>query len=231
MVRKENKQKQANNMQGTSSGTKPDNAQERKGNGQFTQPPKKDPKAIPILKWPITGLDDDLDGLNKIEYLEDIEAYRREIADYKGDKPKLYALIMQYLSDESRGALKAYIDQKNPAMSKTDEAKDIFSKLDNSRYAEFKMTYLNNLQLKACKPPEDLNVIFTLANTYVKPKTVTGGGLGSTFATTVDTVDKSRRRRGSRGNTKQDGQWGVEDKQLETGSNVLSGSESSSTKK
>ncbi len=35
---------------------------------------------------------------------------------------------------------------------------------------------------------EDLNKIFTLANTYLKPKLVTGpGSSGSTFATTADT--------------------------------------------
>jgi hypothetical protein len=90
-------------------------------------------------------------------------------------------------------ALKAYKDQKNPELSKVDEAMDFFSKLDNTRYAEFKMTY------KACNPPADLNEIFTLANTYLKPKAATGGGFASTFATTVDTVDKSRRRRGGKG--------------------------------
>jgi hypothetical protein len=33
-------------------------------------------------------------GLNKINYLEDIKAYRREVADFQRDKPKLYALIL-----------------------------------------------------------------------------------------------------------------------------------------
>ncbi len=47
------------------------------------------------------GLDDDADGLNKLDYLEDMKQYRREIADYKRDKPKLYALIMKYLSNKS----------------------------------------------------------------------------------------------------------------------------------
>jgi hypothetical protein len=194
-------------------------------------------------------------------------AYRKELADFWRDKPKLYALILQHLSDESldavqkevgwteieegadpeglwqlielkhkvhstsqveavvklaartqlamtrqgafesivafkqryTNALKAYKDQKNPELLPVDEAMDVFSKLDNTRYAEFKMTYLNNLQLKACNPPADLNEIFTLANTYLKPKAATGGGFASTFATTVDTVDKSRRRRGGKG--------------------------------
>jgi hypothetical protein len=41
------------------------------------------------------------------------------------------------------------------------------------------------------KPPADLNEIFTLANTYLKPKLVSSsGGMGSTFATTADTIKK-----------------------------------------
>jgi hypothetical protein len=61
--------------------------------------------------------------------------------------------------------LKAYKDQKNPELLKMDEAINFISTLDNARCAEFKTTYQSNLQLKACSPPEDLNAIFTLANT------------------------------------------------------------------
>jgi hypothetical protein len=205
------------------------------------------------------GLDDDADGLNKLNYLEDMKQYRREIADYKRDKPKLCALIMKYLSDESieavqkeagwtavetdtdletlwqlvalkhkvhssseveavmklaartqlastwqgayesiisfkqryNNSLKACNDQKNPAMKPEDVAMDFFSKLDNGRYAEFKTTIINGLQMKSIKPPKDLNEIFTLANTYLKPKLVTGpGGAGSTIATTADTIER-----------------------------------------
>jgi len=46
------------------------------------------------------GLDDEQDGLNKLDYLEDMKAYRKELMDYRRDMPKLYALILQYLSDE-----------------------------------------------------------------------------------------------------------------------------------
>jgi hypothetical protein len=67
---------------------------------------------------------------------------------------------------------------------------DFFSKLDNGRYAEFKTTYLNYLQMKSCSLPKDLNEMFTLASTHLKPKMALGGGIGSTFATTADKVDK-----------------------------------------
>jgi hypothetical protein len=97
---------------------------------------------------------------------------------------------------------------------------DIFSKLDNARYVDLKKTYLNNLQLKACDPTEDPNKIFTLANTYSKPKATTGRGLASTFNTTVDTIHKNRRRRGGKGKGNQDNQSESGDKQSRSSSNI-----------
>jgi len=43
--------------------------------------------------------------LNRLDYLEDMKAYQKELADYRRDMPKLYALILQYLSDESLDAI------------------------------------------------------------------------------------------------------------------------------
>jgi hypothetical protein len=216
-----------------------DNSEKR--GRRFHNLPKKDPQAIPILRYGPSNnfmlfkeamskkalveygnlgklikqgsiilpdqpdrasydLEDDDDSLNKIEYLEDMKAYRKELADFRRDKPKLYALILQHLSNESldavqkevewmeieenvdpeglwqlielkhkvhsaseveaivklaartqlamtrqgafesivafkqryTNALKAYKDQKNPELSKVDEAMDFFSKLDNT---------------------------------------------------------------------------------------------------
>jgi hypothetical protein len=82
---------------------------------------------------------------------------------------------------------------------------DFFSKLDTARYAEFKTNYINNLKLNSCKPPVDLNEIFTLANTYLKLKIATGNGLGSTFATTADyTSKKERQKKKHQGNQKEE---------------------------
>jgi hypothetical protein len=98
------------------------------------------------------------------------------------------------LASTRQGAFESiisYKDQKNPTITSQDEAMDFFSKLNNDCYAEFKTNYINRLQMKAVKPPVDLNEILTLANTYLKPKVMTrGGGIGSTFATTADTVKK-----------------------------------------
>jgi hypothetical protein len=41
------------------------------------------------------------DGLNKQDYLEDMKQYQRDMADFCQGKQKLYALVVQYLSDES----------------------------------------------------------------------------------------------------------------------------------
>jgi hypothetical protein len=76
-------------------------------------------------------------------------------------------------------------------MKPEDITMDFFSKLDNGQYEEFKTTIINCLQMKSVQPPKDLNEIFTLANTYLKPKVVTGTGrMGSTFATTADNIEK-----------------------------------------
>jgi hypothetical protein len=55
-------------------------------------------------------LEDDDDSLNKIEYLEDKKAYRRELADFHRDKPKLFALLLQHLSDESLDAVQKEVE-------------------------------------------------------------------------------------------------------------------------
>jgi hypothetical protein len=46
-------------------------------------------------------LQNDPNGLNKMAHLEDMEEYRKEIKAMEKDRPKLYALILQYLSEES----------------------------------------------------------------------------------------------------------------------------------
>jgi hypothetical protein len=52
------------------------------------------------------GLHNDPGGLNRQECLDDMKEYWKEMACIKRDKPKLYALILQYLSKESLDAMK-----------------------------------------------------------------------------------------------------------------------------
>ena len=89
-------------------------------------------------------------------------------------------------------AIKAYHDQGDPTKDDVDQAMDFFHGLDNGRYADFKVQYLNGLQVKSIKAPKDLNEIFTLANNWLKPKSLPGGGYASTYATRVDKVEKNR---------------------------------------
>ena len=59
---------------------------------------------IPLPDKPDRGsyaLDNDPNGINKLDYLEDLKQYRKEVAELKRDGPKLYGLILKYLSDES----------------------------------------------------------------------------------------------------------------------------------
>ena len=48
----------------------------------------------------------DPDGIDRAIYLEDLKQYRRKLEEYQRDAPKLYGLILQYLSDESMEAVK-----------------------------------------------------------------------------------------------------------------------------
>jgi len=48
----------------------------------------------------------DPDGIDRAVYLEDLKQYRRKLEEYQRDAPKLYGLILQYLSDESMEAIK-----------------------------------------------------------------------------------------------------------------------------
>jgi hypothetical protein len=62
--------------------------------------------------------------------------------------------------------LKAYHDQGNPTKDGADQAMDFFHGLDNGRYADFKVQYLNSLQVTSIVAPTELNTIFDLANNW-----------------------------------------------------------------
>ena len=64
-------------------------------------------------------------------------------------------------------ALKAHHVHGNPPKEGAEQAMDFFDGLDNGRYAEFKVQYLNGLQIKTIMAPVDLNIIFNLANNWL----------------------------------------------------------------
>jgi hypothetical protein len=47
---------------------------------------------------------------------------------------------------------------------------DVFHGLDNGSYSDFKVQYLNSLQVKSITAPSELNTIFNLAKYWLKPK-------------------------------------------------------------
>ena len=51
-------------------------------------------------------LDVDPHDINKASYLEDMKEHRKELLKMHTDRPKLYALILQYLSEESADEIK-----------------------------------------------------------------------------------------------------------------------------
>jgi hypothetical protein len=87
-------------------------------------------------------------------------------------------------------AFKAYHVHENPTKDGAEQAMDFFDGLDNGRYANFKVQYLNSLQIKTITAPTDLNTVFNLANNWLKLKALPGGGYANTYATKVDKVDK-----------------------------------------
>jgi hypothetical protein len=93
-------------------------------------------------------------------------------------------------------ALKAYHDHGNPKKDGIEQAMDFFDGLDNGRYADFKVQYLNGLQIKTITAPTDLNTVFNLANNWLKPKALPGGGYASTYATKVEKVEKKSTPKG-----------------------------------
>ncbi|MFN9979130.1 MAG: hypothetical protein ACK53Y_04415, partial [bacterium] len=91
---------------------------------------------------------------------------------------------------------------------------DFFDRLDNGRYANFKVQYLNGLQIKTITDPTDLNTVFNLANNWLKPKALPGSGYASTYATKVDKVEKKSTLKGETKNNedKQQGKLKTEGK-------------------
>ena len=142
-------------------------AQEQKKKGQYQKwqrcgqgeaGKKKDPEAIPVLKYGPSNnfmsfkealanvalkeygalgklikqgdeyskpkepdlrtydLENDEYGINKARYIEYLKDYRKEVNELKRDRPKLYGLIVQYLSEESLDEVKR--QDKYEAMAK-----------------------------------------------------------------------------------------------------------------
>jgi hypothetical protein len=106
------------------------------------------------------------------------------------------------LKNLKQGAFESIITYKKRYNDGAEQAMDFFDGLDNGRYADFKVQYLNGLQIKTITAPANLNTVFNLANNWLKPKALPGGGYASIYATKVDKVEKKSTPKGE---TKKDG--------------------------
>ena len=68
--------------------------------GDYYKPPEPD-----IANYDLVN---DTYGINHATFMEDLKESRKELLKMHADKPKLYALIMQYLSEKS-------LDEKKPS--------------------------------------------------------------------------------------------------------------------
>jgi len=79
--------------------------------GQYYKPPEPD-----IADYDLVN---DIYGINRATFMEDLKESRKETLKMHADRPKLYALIMQYLSEESLDEIKRS-DQFEDIEKKTD---------------------------------------------------------------------------------------------------------------
>ena len=66
--------------------------------GKYYEPEEPDSTEYDMVNDPM--------GINMANYREDMKEYRKELMRMRNERPKLYALILQYLSDESLEEIK-----------------------------------------------------------------------------------------------------------------------------
>ena len=65
--------------------------------------------------------------------------------------------------------LASYLEHDNPEMDEDDVAKNYYRALDNSRYASFKTSLVNNINSGAIEQPATLNEMYTQAAAFLVP--------------------------------------------------------------
>jgi hypothetical protein len=97
--------------------------------------------------------------------------------------------------------LDALVASGNPAASDADVAMDFMYGLDNSRYAEFKVEVVNDVQKGSSVSLDDLNKMYVVASRRVVVKAGKDGG-GATFATVDQMPKKGSNPKSGQGDTK-----------------------------
>jgi len=102
--------------------------------------------------------------------------------------------------------LSSYEEHGNPEMDADDVAMDFYRALDNSRYAAFKTSMVNNINSGAIEQPDTLNEMYTQAAAYLIPTKQGHAGTHRTaFATTADRAYNKGRDKGGGGGDKRGG--------------------------
>jgi len=79
--------------------------------GKYFEPEEPDSTEYDFVNDPM--------GINMANYREDMKEYRKELMRMRNDRPKLYAHILQYLSEESQDEIK-----RSDKFTKIDEDTD-----------------------------------------------------------------------------------------------------------
>ena len=66
--------------------------------GKYYEPEEPDPTDYDMVNDPM--------GVNRANFIDDMKEYRKELIRMRNERPKLYALIYQYLSEESQEEIK-----------------------------------------------------------------------------------------------------------------------------
>ncbi len=125
---------------------------------------------------------------HKVHSISKVGVVKKLLArkEYKAIRQGGYESLVSY-RERFDAALKAYIDQGNPALDDTDQAMDFFDGLNNGRYVSFKADIHNAMTSKTmANPPVDVNTVYDMASNWVKTQSVQRHGTSTKFVTTVD---------------------------------------------
>jgi len=90
--------------------------------GDYYKPPEPD-----IADYDLVN---DTYGINRATFMEDLKESRKELLKMHADRPKLYALIMQYLSEESLDEIKR--SDKFEDIEKKTDARDLWKLIEDT---------------------------------------------------------------------------------------------------
>jgi hypothetical protein len=118
---------------------------------------------------------------------------------YNATAQGAYETIISY-KQRFDAAWEAYRDMENPEMDETDVALDFLHGFDDTRYADFKVSLLNDIDRGAIEVPSRVNKMYLLASHHLVVTKRPGGSSAGASFTTADrqTVKREERHHGRR---------------------------------